>query len=185
MKNFTDKDKESTQSCHNVWHIVIYTTLDIALTSREILLEGKQMSYARSTIPMQYKMGRQALNVATYCLWMSWLSGRQRCSRGRIGKSTPNTCTSVILTNNCMFCCLFTAANLEGDYKFILAYYIYFANFYSICHAFLLHCSSNCFYISVEDWIFHDTDYRITRVFCEHQTFANFAQFATTKSAKP
>ncbi len=30
--------------------------------------------------------------------------------------------------------------------------------------------------------------YRITRMFCEHQTFANFAmvdQFATIKSAKP
>ena len=32
------------------------------------------------------------------------------------------------------------------------------------------------------------TCYRITRMFCEHQTFANFArvdQFATIKSAKP
>ena len=27
--------------------------------------------------------------------------------------------------------------------------------------------------------------YRITRMFCEHQTFANFDQFATIKSAKP
>ncbi len=33
-----------------------------------------------------------------------------------------------------------------------------------------------------------DGEYRITRMFCEHQTFANFAmvdQFATIKSAKP
>ena len=32
------------------------------------------------------------------------------------------------------------------------------------------------------------SNYRITRMFCEHQTFANFAmvnQFATIKSAKP
>ncbi len=27
--------------------------------------------------------------------------------------------------------------------------------------------------------------YRITRMFCEHQTFANFNQFASIKSAKP
>ena len=27
--------------------------------------------------------------------------------------------------------------------------------------------------------------YRSTRIFCEHQTFANFDQFATIKSAKP
>ncbi len=38
------------------------------------------------------------------------------------------------------------------------------------------------------DYSHQKSDYRITRMFCEHQTFSNFVmvdQFATIKSAKP